>query len=279
MSSTRLQKYFKSKNIVITGGSSGIGKALAHRLVAWGAAVSIVSEKTAALKATQNELAALGFSVHPFQCDLSDGRLIAPLVEKIVLETGTPDILINNAGFAVYRTFEQSCMEEIDALISVNLQASMRLTRHFLPFFIQRRSGTIVNMASIAGTMAITPNAVYCAAKHALVGWSECLDYELARFNIHVNIICPGRVLTPFFDHETFRTRSARRETGYTVSLSRVVDGTAEAIYKNRLITYIPSTLGLISYLRASLPLLLRPAYRILMRSRIDSIYTQRQSQ
>jgi len=161
-------------------------------------------------------------------------------------------------------------------LIAVNLLASMRLTRHFLPWFIQRRSGSIVNMASIAGTMAITPNAAYCAAKHALVGWSECLSYELAGFNIHVNVICPGRVLTPFFDHETFRSRKTRRETNYTVPLPRVVDGALKAIHKNRSFKFIPPTIGLISYLKASLPFLFNPAYRVLMHSRINSIYKKR---
>jgi short-subunit dehydrogenase len=274
--SAALQNFYSGKKIAITGGSSGIGKALAHRLLAYGAVVSIIGEKADALQSTLEEFSASGYSAHSFHCDLADGRNIPGLVNGIISEAGVPDILVNNAGFAVYRTFEQSPVEEIDRLIAVNLLASMRLTHYFLPWFIQRRSGSIANMASIAGTMAITPNAAYCAAKHALVSWSECLSYELARFNIHVNVICPGRVLTPFFDHETFRSRKTRRETGYTVPLPRVVDGTLRAIYKNCSFKFIPPTIGLISYLKASFPFFFRPAYRVLMHSRINSIYNQR---
>jgi short-subunit dehydrogenase len=271
-----LQRFYSGKKIVITGGSSGIGKGLAHRFLSCGAVVSIVSEKPDALKSTLEEFSASGYSAHAFLCDLAAGQSIPDLVDRIISETGVPDILVNNAGFAVYRTFEQSPIEEIDRLVAVNLLASMRLTRLFLPLFIQRRSGSIVNMASIAGTMAITPNAVYCSAKHALVSWSECLSYELAGFNIHVNVICPGRVLTPFFDHETFRSRKTRGETKYTVPLSQVVDETLKAIYKNRAFKFIPPTLGLISYIKASFPFFFRPVYRALMYGRINSIYTQR---
>ena len=271
-----LQRFYSGKKIVITGGSSGIGKALAYRLLSYGAVVSIVSENENALQSALKEFSSTGSPAHAFHCDLAEGKNIADLVHRIISEAGIPDILINNAGFAVYRTFEQSPVEEIDRLMAVNVLASMRLTRYFLPIFIERRSGSIVNMASIAGTMAITPNAAYCAAKHALVSWSECLSYELAGFNVHVNVICPGRVLTPFFDHETFRSRKARRETEYTVPLRRVVDETLRAVCKNRPFKYIPPTIGLISYLKASLPFLFNPAYRVLMHSRISSIYNQR---
>jgi short-subunit dehydrogenase len=270
------QKFYSGKKVLITGGSSGIGKALAHNLLTHGADVSILSEKADALQSALEEFSASGYSAHAFHCDLADGQTIPGVANRIISQTGVPDILINNAGFAVYRTFEQSPVEEIDRLIAVNFLASVRLTRHFLPFFIQRRSGSIVNMASIAGTMAITPNATYCASKHALVAWSECLSYELAGFNIHVNVICPGRVLTPFFDHETFQSRKTRRETDYTVPLTRVVDGTLNAIYKNCAFKYIPLTIGLISYLKASIPFLFNPAYRVLMHSRINSIYDRR---
>jgi short-subunit dehydrogenase len=271
-----LASFFSGKRVAITGGSSGIGKALAQRILALGAKVAIISEKPEFLESTRNELSAEGLSVCAFACDLASPEEISVLVSTVIAEVGVPDILINNAGFAVYRTFEQSSLAEIDRLVAVNMLASLRLTHYFLPYFIERNSGIIVNMASIAGTMPITPNATYCAAKHALVSWSECLSYEVERFGIHVNTICPGRVLTPFFDHETFRTRAARRETAYTVALGKVVDGTLCAIYRDRAFTYIPRTLGLISYFRSSLPFLFRPAYRILMRSRINSIYGQR---
>lgn len=275
-SNKSLHDYFLAKKVIVTGGSSGIGKALAHSLLSHGADVTIVSDRMDALQLALKEFETQGLCASALQCDLAKGEDVVRLVDRVVTELGAPDIIVNNAGFAVYRTFEQSSINEIDRLMEVNLLAAMRLTRHFLPEFIRRRSGIIVNMASIAGTMAITPNATYCAAKHGLVGWSECLRYELARFNVQVNVICPGRVLTPFFDHETFRLRAARPETGYTLPLSLVVEGTLKAIVKNRFITYIPGTLRFLSWLKAALPFMVDPVYRRLMLNRIDSIYNGR---
>lgn len=271
-----LSNFFGAKKVIITGGSSGIGKALAHGFLSHGAHVVIVSDRMDGLQRALEEFETEGLRANALPCDLAKGEEIVSLVGRVVREFGAPDIIVNNAGFAVYRTFEQSSLDEINRLIEVNLLASLRLTRCFLPELIQRRSGIIVNMASVAGTMVITPNATYCTAKHGLVSWSECLRYELARFNIHVNVICPGRVLTPFFDHETFRLREPRPETGYTLSLSRVVEGTLEGIVKNRFMTYIPRTLGILSWLKRALPFIVNPVYRNLMLSRIDSVYNRR---
>jgi len=272
-SKSDLSAFFGTKKVLVTGGSSGIGKALSHRLLLHGADVTIVSDRADRLQLVLREFKAEDLNASGILCDLAERENIARLVDRLRRDNSIPDIIINNAGFAVYRTFEQSLPEEIERLMEVNLLAAMRLTRWLLPEFIQRRSGSVVNMASIAGTMAITPNATYCAAKHAMVAWSECLRYELARFNVRVNVICPGRVLTPFFDHETFRRRATRPETDYTLSLPVVVDGTLGAIMKNRFITYLPRTLGILSRLKAALPFIIDPFYERLMVSRIDSIY------
>ena len=264
---------FQGKKIVITGGSSGIGKALAHALLVQGSVVTIVSNRIDTLQSASEDFKAQGLNAVALQCDLANCQDIEKLVNRIISDHGIPDILINNAGFAVYRTFEQSSLDEIERLMQVNLLSAMRLTKLFLPGFIQRKSGIIVNMASIAGKLAITPNGTYSTAKHGLVAWSECLQYELSRFNIAVNVICPGRVLTPFFDHETFKSRSKRKETGHVVPLADVVNGTLRAIKKNRFMTYIPNTLGLISWLKATFPTVINPIYRRLMLSRIESIY------
>ncbi len=265
--------YFKNKKVIVTGGSSGIGKAIAHGLLKIEAEVTIVSDRADSLRLTSEEFKADSLHVNTLQCDLANSQEISNLFDRVSSDDNIPDIIINNAGYAVYRTFEQSSPGEIERLIQVNLLGAMSLTRYFLPEFIRRRSGTIVNMASIAGTMAITPNGTYCSAKHALVAWSECLRYEISRFNINVNVICPGRVLTPFFDHETFQLRSARPETSSTLPLAVVVEGTLNAIMKNRFITYMPKTLGFLSWVKSAFPFIINPIYQKLMHSRIKSIY------
>jgi short-subunit dehydrogenase len=274
MRSQRVRQFYEGKKILITGGSSGIGKALARALAGM-AKVAIVAHKSGALQATAEEFAREGLSVQPFTCDLSDASQTEALAKRVTDEFGLPDVLVNNAGFATYRPFEQIPPGEMDALMEVNLMACLRLTRALIPEFIRRRSGAIVNIASIAGRLALTPNIVYAAAKHGMVAWSECLSYELARFDIRVCVICPGRVLTSFFDHETFRARAARPEVRYTVPLSRVVDGTLESVARGRFLTYIPRTLGLLVWAKNTMPFIIEPLYRRLMLQRIETLYTQ----
>jgi len=263
------------KLILITGGSSGIGKQLAMDLLKSGEKVIIVGEKAARLDRAVKELSAISPKIFGQCCDIGNDDDVFRLKEQVFKTHGCPDILINNAGFAVYRTFEETDPKEIDRLVQVNLLGAMRCTHAFLSEMISRKHGTIVNMASIAGRIIITPNATYGAAKHALVAWSEALRYELARFHIQVNVICPGRVETPFFDHETFQNRAKRPETRFTISLEDISRATWRAIAKDQFITYVPWTLGMLVWLTSAFPFLVKPIYGRLIRARIESIYKQ----
>ena len=272
MSNASNHEFFAGKTVFITGGSSGIGKALAFRLAEKGAQVSIAGRTPDEVKETGREFNRAGLRVLTWPCDLSDETATLRLVNDVLAQTGPPDILINNAGFATYRTFEQLSTDEISSLIAVNLLAPIRLTRGFIPAFIARRSGVIVNVGSIAGQIPLTPNMIYTTAKHGLVAWSQCLRFELECFSIHVNVICPGRVVTPFFDHETFRTRQPPREARHTVRLPQVVDRTLDAVVRNRFMTYIPKSFGLLVWTMNAAPFLVSPFYRHMMRRRLGMI-------
>src|SRR5437899_2437785 len=105
MKSQRVMQFYEGKKILITGGSSGIGKALAHALAGM-TNVAIVAHKSEALKATVEEFAREGLSVQPFTCDLSEAKQTEALARRVMDEFGLPDVLVNNAGFATYRPFE-----------------------------------------------------------------------------------------------------------------------------------------------------------------------------
>jgi short-subunit dehydrogenase len=138
---------------------------------------------------------------------------------------------------------------------------------------IQRQQGIIVNVASIAGKLVMTPNGVYSSSKHGLVAWSEALAYELARFNIDVSVICPGRVETAFFDDETFKSRVPRKETQLTTSIEKVTEKIIYAIEKKKLITYVPSYYGFLIWTINTFTYFSKPVYGRLLRSRIEDMY------
>jgi short-subunit dehydrogenase len=262
--------------VVVTGGSSGIGRQIAADFLRQGARVIVVSENAARVAQTTRELTAIAERIDGIVCDVGSRDEVSRLPETVFNRRGCPDILVNCAGFATYRTFEESDLEEIERLVNVNLIGAMRCAKAFLPAMIDRRSGAIVNMASVAGRVVITPNGIYSSAKHALVAWSEALRYELDGFGIQVNVICPGRVDTAFFDHETFRTRLPRAETRFSITAQDVSRATLQAIRRDRFITYVPWAFGPLVWLSEVAPFIAKPLLGRLMISRVKSLYAAR---
>jgi short-subunit dehydrogenase len=261
------------KYILITGGSSGIGRHLAGKLLEYGNKVAIASNNLTDLERAASELQNISPKIFFYKVDVGNLDSVHFMAESLLREHGCPDILVNSAGFATYRTFEESPIDEIEELVNVNLLGAMRCTHSFLPAMIARGYGTIVNIASIAGKLVMTPNGVYSASKHGLVAWSETLKYELARFNINISVICPGRVETAFFDHETFKTRAPRSETQLTIPIEVVTRKIISSIEKKKFLTFIPSYYGLLIWLINTFPFFSNLLYGRLLSSRIEDIY------
>ncbi|MBE3142947.1 MAG: SDR family oxidoreductase [Planctomycetes bacterium] len=146
--------------IVITGGTSGIGKQLARDFANQGDHVVVCSDNSQSLIQTQTGFEQAGLKVDTQECDVRSTEQIDLLVDYILKNYGHLDILINNAGYAVYRPFEESSVEEALDILDVNLAGAMRCAKAFLANMIERRSGRIVNISSIGGETIITPNAV-----------------------------------------------------------------------------------------------------------------------
>jgi len=257
--------------VLITGGSSGIGKHLARTLLTRGDEVVIAAEGEERLRAAAAELAAVAPRVEAIACDVADPAAVRGMVDA-VLARGCPDVVVNSAGFAVYRTFEQSPIEEIERLVQVNLVGALRCIHGFLPAMIARGSGHVVNVASVAGLMPITPCATYGAAKHGLVGISQALRWELRDLGVQVHLVCPGRVETAFFDHETFRRRPHRPETERTLPIEAVSAAIVTAVERGRFLTVVPRALGLAIWARNVAPWLLDPLLGRLLRARVREV-------
>lgn len=265
--------FFNGRTVVVTGASSGIGRQVAADMAASGASVVITSHDKERLRHTEAELRSAG-RIHAFCCDVRDAAAVASLAQYVEQTCGHTDILINNAGYAVYRPFEESTVDEVLDILDVNLGGAMRCTKAFLPAMIARRSGRIVNVSSIGGEVIITPNAVYCAAKHGMVAWSKAIRYELERFGVAVNVICPAHTTTHFHEHPTFRRRDADRNPHRrSLEPETVSAAILDAIRRDRAVTYVPAWHALLVWALHACPVLTDPLWNRISRKRIDQLY------
>jgi short-subunit dehydrogenase len=233
----------------------------------------LVAHDEERLRRTEETIrAATGADVSSVVCDIGRSDEIDAAAERL-LAGGPVDVLVNNAGYGVYRAFEAEDADEIERLLAVNLVGHVRFTKRLLAPMIERRSGAISFVASIAGRVPITPNATYCAAKHGMFGLAEALRYELRRFGVEVTAVCPGRVETPFFDHPTFRERTRGPENKGAIGVERVGRAIVGAIERARPVTYVPGTLGVATWLYESLPLITKPLFSRVMGARIERLY------
>ncbi|WP_321806303.1 oxidoreductase [Burkholderia sp. BCC1993] len=205
----------KRKTALVTGASSGMGKAIAQRLIKDGYLVYVAARSVDKM----DDLARLG--AEPLRMDLSRDDEIVDGVKFILSRTGGVDVLVNNAGFGLYGPVEEIGIDEARYQFEVNLFGAARLTQLLLPAMRARRSGYIVNITSMGGKMYSILGAWYHATKHALEGWSDCLRLEVAEFGIKVVIVEPGVIETGFGDAATdsIVKRSASGPYGRLVQL------------------------------------------------------------
>ncbi len=192
-------KTISGQTVLLTGASRGIGTFIARALAKEGATVVGVSRSVEGLAEISTEINSSGGEAFGIPFDITKLAELPNLVEKINHLAGQVDIVINNAAIEKFRPFQNYTLEDIQSILTLNLQAPMELTRLLLPGMIERNSGHIVNIASGAGKKAAPFNSVYSASKAGLIMWSEAIRQELANTNIGVSIVCPGCVNTGMF--------------------------------------------------------------------------------
>jgi meso-butanediol dehydrogenase / (S,S)-butanediol dehydrogenase / diacetyl reductase len=183
-----------NRNALITGGSRGIGQAIARRFVEEGANVFLCARGENALNATAEELRQLGGKVAIHVADVSDQKSVEQMVGHALAEFGPIDILVNNAGIMLSHRFMDYSFEEFEQVMKVNLYGVFHVTRAVLPSMMGRKKGKIIIMASTAGKWGSMNQSAYNTSKHAVVGLTRCLALEMAPFHINVNAICPAGV-------------------------------------------------------------------------------------
>jgi NAD(P)-dependent dehydrogenase (short-subunit alcohol dehydrogenase family) len=192
-----------SKTLFITGISSGFGKALALEALAAGHSVIGTVRNYEALQAFEalsNERA------HGVILDVTDFERIDSVIADVESRHGPVDVLVNNAGYGHEGIFEESPLQEMRRQFDVNVFGAVAVTKAIVPYFRQRRSGHIINITSMGGTITMPGIAYYCGSKFALEGISDTLSKELAPFNIFVTAVAPGSFRTDWAGRSMQRT-------------------------------------------------------------------------
>jgi len=183
---------------LVTGGNRGIGKAIASRLAALGAAVAICGRDSQTLATTARELQAVGTPIYSQRADVTKSSDVDALIEETETALGAIAILVNNAGMGLFGTVQEKTEQEWDTLMNTNLKSVFLVSRKVIPGMIQRKAGDIINISSLAGKSTFAGGGIYCASKWALQGLSGCMAEDLRNFGIRVSTVCPGSVATEF---------------------------------------------------------------------------------
>ena len=245
---------FEDKQVYVVGGSLGIGLAIARRVASLGSQVTIFARRQAPLDQAVETVGAR--RKHPAQrilarqLDASDPLQVARVMYQAVAELGPPDVLINCAGRAYPRRFEEVSYEQFADTLRVNLHGCWNTVQALLPH-MKSKGGYIVNTASLAGLIGVFGYTDYCASKFGLVGLSEALRSELKVYNITVSVLCPPDTDTPGLEIEN---RTKPEETRAISANARVMtaDAVADALIRGmarRTFLIIPGIEGRIGVL------------------------------
>lgn len=186
---------------LVTGGSRGIGRAIALRLAEMGSAVAICGRDPKALEATAAELKRSGSPVFSHVADVSCSSDVASLIDRAQGSLGSISILVNNAGIGLFGPAHEKTEADWDRILNTNLKGVFLVSRAAVPSMIRRGTGDIINISSLAGRNAFAGGGIYCASKWGLQGLSACMAEDLREHGIRVSVICPGSVATEFSGH------------------------------------------------------------------------------
>lgn len=261
--------------VLITGGSRGLGLALAHQFAAEGCLLAICARDAAELERARQELASQGATVHTFTCDVTDREQVTKLAGDVVDQYGRIDILVNNAGSIQVGPIDNVTIQDFEDAMSVMFWAAVYTSLAVIPDMKNRGSGRIVNITSIGGKVSMPHLVPYSCAKFAAVALSEGLRAELRRFGIKVTTVVPGLMRTGSHLNAHFKGDAAREYVWFSlgaatplvsISAERAARSTVRAVKRGtgEIILSVPANIA--ARLHGAFPELTHPVMDLVNR-------------
>ncbi len=195
-----MKRQLKDRRAIVTGASSGIGRAVALELARQGASLVIVARREDRLRELADQIIALKRPVEIVAGDITDPAVRQRAIDAAQSKLGGLDVLVNNAGVGAMGLFEDASPDRVRKIMETNFFSLVEMTRLALPLLKQGTTPIFVNISSILGRRGVPYNCEYAASKFAVSGFSESLRTELIRHGIDVLVVCPGTTETEFFD-------------------------------------------------------------------------------
>ncbi|MCX8072496.1 MAG: SDR family NAD(P)-dependent oxidoreductase [Candidatus Binatia bacterium] len=264
------------KTALVTGAASGIGKATALALARRGANLVLCDVDESGLEATAESIRDLGREAYFQRVDVASRHDMREFAAAVHERVAAVDILMNNAGVGLGASFRDTTLEDWDWIVGINLMGVVHGCHFFLPQMIARgQGGHVINVSSAAGYVATEPLCAYATTKFAVLGLSEALREELARYGIGVTAVCPGIINTPITRTARLRGPGATEEARQRMVAfyerrnyppERVAENILKAVQRNRAVAPISPEAWIMYYLKRLSPTLLRSLNRWLAR-------------
>ena len=260
---------FKNKVVLITGASSGIGKETAIEFAKLGANIVLVARRKEKLKSVEDELKKFHVTALVCQCDVSKKDQVQEMSKTVLEKFDSIDVLVNNAGFAIYGSVSDLSIDEIESQMETNYFGMIYCIKNFLPSMLEKKSGHIVNVASVAASFGLPGIASYCASKFAMLGFSEGLKHELKDTGVGITVVSPIMVRTDFFDHPSFEKIPQYSPT--SLSSKTVAKAILKAANSPRLEIIVPSVVRSAVWMKNTFPYFINPILGKSFKKQLDA--------
>jgi short-subunit dehydrogenase len=262
---------FEGKIVLVTGASSGIGMQVSLDFSGNGAqSIILVARSRSKLEELEKTISRkFNIKTIIYPCDVSKKSEVEQMGREILDKCGHVDVLVNNAGFGLYGKVQHQSIEQIESVTFTNYLGVVYCTKVFLDSMIARKSGHIVNLASVAASFGVAGLSAYCASKYAVLGFSESLSQELHGTGVGLTVVSPMGVKTNFFNNSSFGGRIPYYN-GFMLKTNTVSNAVLAAANSHRLEIIVPFYMRAGVWLKHTIPFLINPMIGFIFRRELS---------